>query len=67
MDYISLFNSQLKNVKRGNNGQFTARCPFHDDTKHSFSGNYYSGGWRCFACGVEGYSEKFAKMQKECF
>lgn len=45
-------------VRRQNDDEISARCPFHDDHNPSFSANIQSGLWRCFAgCGQGNYSQ----------
>jgi len=60
-DYYHLFSSNLERFKHKANGQFTALCPFHNDTNESFSGNIDEGVWNCFACGTKGNAYQFAK------
>ena len=62
-DYRQLFQDNLKRYKEsGRNGQFTALCHQHQDTKNSFSGNYITGLWNCKACGVKGNAYQFAEQ-----
>ena len=46
----------------GGDSQFVALCHHHQDSKHSFSGNYGSGLWNCKACGVKGNAYQFAEQ-----
>lgn len=41
-------------------GQVTGKCPFHDDSTASWSGNVDSGVWHCFACDARGNERAFA-------
>ena len=44
--------SQINNQKPGSNGWVSGLCPFHADTRSSFSYNHQTGQWKCFTgCG----------------
>ena len=59
-DILGLFERHCDNLK-GRGNQRIALCPFHEDTKHSFSINIDSGLYNCKACGESGNAVKFAK------
>jgi hypothetical protein len=59
-EILSLFERHCENLK-GRGNQRIALCPFHDDTKHSFSINIDRGLYNCKSCGVSGNAVKFAK------
>ena len=62
-NYYELFKSNLQGFKEiGGDSQFVALCHHHQDSKHSFSGNYGSGLWNCKACGVKGNAYQFAEQ-----
>lgn len=56
-----LFRNNVENVKNGLQSQITGKCPFHDDTHNSWSGNIENGLWRCHACGKTGNAYQFAE------
>ena len=56
-----LFRNNIDNVATGKNGQITGLCPFHKDKHNSWSGNIYTGLWKCHACGKEGNAYQFAE------
>tara|TARA_R110002012_G_scaffold290317_1_gene483917 strand:+ start:1023 stop:1874 length:852 start_codon:yes stop_codon:yes gene_type:complete len=59
-EILSLFERHCENIK-GRGNQLIALCPFHDDTKHSFSINIDKGLYNCKSCGESGNAIKFAK------
>ena len=63
-DILGLFERHCDNLK-GRGNQRIALCPFHEDTKHSFSINIDSGLYNCKACGESGNAVKFAKAFDE--
>ena len=60
-DFYGLFKDSLNGFKELSNGQFIAICPFHTDSKPSFSGNHNSGLWNCKACDKKGNAYYYAK------
>ena len=63
-EVFSLFERHCTRIKSGGNNQYLALCPFHDDTRHSFSFNS-EGLYNCKGCGESGNAVKFAKLQGE--
>ena len=63
-DILSLFERHCTNIK-GRGNQRIALCPFHEDTKHSFSINIDKGVYNCKSCGESGNAVKFAKAFDE--
>ena len=63
-EVFSLFDRHCSRIKSGGNNQYLALCPFHDDTRHSFSFNS-EGLYNCKGCGESGNAVKFAKLQNE--
>ena len=60
--YLDLYKQYLQGFKQtGNSSQYTALCPYHEDSKASFSVNVDKGVWNCKACGVSGNAYHFAK------
>lgn len=60
--YYDLFSKHLSGVKQsGNEGNYVALCPFHNDRNPSFSFNENTGLWLCFACGEKGNAYQFAE------
>ena len=59
MDYDSLYTS-IEKVKKTGHNQFIGLCPFHDDTKPSFSFNTDSGLYKCHSCGEQGNAYQLA-------
>lgn len=59
-DILSLFHRYCVKVQ-GSGTQRTSLCPFHNDTKRSFSFNIDKGMYNCKACGVKGNAVTFAK------
>ena len=63
-EVFSLFDRHCSRIKSGGSNQFIGLCPFHDDTRHSFSFNS-EGLYNCKGCGESGNAVKFAKLQGE--
>ena len=61
---IDLFQRHVSNIKETSSGQFLGLCPFHDDTKPSFSFNE-EGAFYCHACEIKGNAVKFAALVGE--
>ena len=61
--FLDLYKSNLNGFKERGGGQFIALCPFHNDSKHSFSGNSDTGLSYCFTCGFKGNGYGFAKAK----
>jgi 5S rRNA maturation endonuclease (ribonuclease M5) len=59
MDY-NIFESNVEKIK-GRGVQKTGLCPFHSDTKESFSYNEETGLWKCFAGCGSGNAYQFAE------
>lgn len=57
--YYGYFARHLRNIKRGQRGNYSALCPFHDDKVNSFSFHEATGLWQCFACGEKGNIYQF--------
>ena len=52
MNYLELFESNVKGLKKSAKGQVIGHCPFHDDRNRSWSGNIETGLSICHAgCG----------------
>ena len=61
MTYHELFLLYVHGTSRpSEKGQITGKCPFHDDSTSSWSGNIESGAWHCFACQAKGSGKEFA-------
>lgn len=63
-DVLNMFNRHCNKMQKLSGSQYIALCPFHDDTKRSFSFNE-EGLYNCKACGVSGNAVKFAKHFNE--
>jgi|TARA_Y100000593_G_C4310552_1_gene338134 hypothetical protein len=61
---LEIFERHVQGIKRGSNGEYKGICPFHDDTKPSFSFRD-DGVFYCHACNVKGNIRKFAEMVGE--
>ena len=48
------YRTYFGDLRTGSGDWASALCPFHSDTKPSFSVNLKHGGWKCFACGESG-------------
>jgi RecA-family ATPase/5S rRNA maturation endonuclease (ribonuclease M5) len=60
--YLDLYRQYLKGFRQtGASSQYIALCPYHEDSKASFSINVDKGVWNCKACGIQGNAYKFAK------
>lgn len=54
-NWLPFFEKDLPAMKRtGANGDYQARCPFHDDNDPSLSININTGQYHCFGCPAEG-------------
>lgn len=58
IDYENFYSSYIKKYKISN-GELIGLCPFHNDTKASFSANLTTGQFNCFACGEKGNAVDF--------
>lgn len=55
IEILDRFNIQLESQRLRKGGQeLTGLCPFHDDTRPSFSLNVVQGVYNCFSCGAKG-------------
>ena len=63
-DVLSLFNKHCDKMQSLSGGQYVSLCPFHNDTKRSFSFNE-DGLYNCKACGESGNAITFAKAFNE--
>ena len=61
---IDLFERHVKRIRETQPGQFMGLCPFHDDTRPSFSFNA-DGVFLCFGCEIKGNAYQFADMVGE--
>lgn len=63
-DVFDLFSKHCDNIQKLSGGQFIAICPFHNESKRSFSFNE-DGLYNCKACGESGNAITFAKAFDE--
>ena len=63
-DVLSLFNKHCDKMQSLSGGQYVSLCPFHNDSKRSFSFNE-DGLYNCKACGESGNAITFAKAFNE--
>mgnify|MGYP003133378161 FL=1 len=61
---IPMFQRNIERIKEQGRGQYIGLCPFHEDTKHSFSFNE-EGQYQCFSCGEKGNAITFARLMRE--
>ena len=54
VDYPGYFSQRIERLTQAGDGQFLGVCPFHGDTKKSFSLNAESGLWNCKGCNESG-------------
>ncbi len=55
IEILDKFGIQLEGQRLRKGGQeLTALCPFHEDTRASFSLNVQEGIYNCFSCGAKG-------------
>ena len=59
-DILNLFSTHCDKMQSLSGGQYIALCPFHNDSKRSFSFNE-AGLYNCKACGETGNAITFAK------
>ena len=62
-DYYGLFSAYIKKFKPvgSSSSQFIGLCPFHEDSKESFTMTTETGLCNCFSCGYKANAYKFAK------
>jgi DNA primase catalytic core len=60
-DLVGLVESRGITLKR-NGASYFGLCPFHDETKPSFSVNPRTNLWQCFGCGAGGDVIRFVEM-----
>lgn len=61
-EILNLFEHHCNGIKTSGGSQYTALCPFHDDTHHSFSFNTQTTQYYCHTCDAKGNAVKFAKQ-----
>ena len=61
---FNLFEKHVERIRETQPGQFMGLCPFHDDTRPSFSFNA-DGAFLCFGCEIKGNAYQFADMVGE--
>ena len=49
---IDLIAKHVSDMKDCGSGEYTCRCPFHDERPPSF--RVYTDHWHCFGCGAHG-------------
>jgi len=55
----SFYEKYLQEVKKAGGQEYQALCPFHEDTKPSFSFNNETGKYYCHGCGKKGHAFHF--------
>ena len=62
-DHYGLFSANVKKFKSvgSSSTQFIGLCPFHEDSKESFTMTTETGLCNCFSCGYKANAYKFAK------
>jgi len=66
MEVMDLFQKHVENIRPSGNSNYVGLCPFHDDSKSSFSfKGDNTGKFVCFACGAKGNAIKFAQDMGE--
>ena len=62
-DHYGLFSANVKKFKPvgSSSTQFIGLCPFHEDSKESFTMTTETGLCNCFSCGYKANAYKFAK------
>ena len=58
---LEIFQRNVERIRKGSDGEYIGLCPFHNDTKPSFSFNE-DGVFFCHSCEVKGNIRKFAEM-----
>lgn len=71
VDYKAEYLTVIKKARVAGD-RLTGLCPFHQDTKASFSANLKNGMYKCFACSAEGnfikfYAELHGMNNKEAY
>ena len=61
---FNLFEKHVERIRETQPGQFMGLCPFHDDTRPSFSFNA-DGAFLCFGCEIKGNAYQFADLVGE--
>ena len=63
LDHHGLFSAYVKKFKPvgSSSTQFIGLCPFHEDSKESFTMTTETGLCNCFSCGYKANAYKFAK------
>lgn len=54
IDFREYYGRHIDRLKTVGEGQMLGVCPFHGDTKTSFSVNIQEGVWNCKGCGAKG-------------
>ena len=66
MEVMDLFQKHVENIRQSGNDNHVGLCPYHDDSKSSFSfKGDNTGKFVCFACGAKGNAIKFAQDMGE--
>ena len=58
---LDIFHIDKDKVDFNKNGQIRTVCPFHKDTKPSFSLNIVKGLYKCYSCGEQGNVYSFVR------
>lgn len=61
MDIIGKVSSYIPSLKKESGGEYKGLCPFHRETKPSFSINARSGLWYCHGCQRGGSANKLLR------
>ena len=61
---LEIFERHVQKIRPSGSGQYKGLCPFHDDTKPSFSFSE-EGLFKCFGCEIKGNAYQFAELLGE--
>jgi len=53
--------AHVENVNEKHNYEFVGLCPFHNETRPSFTGNFEIGVYHCKSCDAKGHAYDFLK------
>mgnify|MGYP003113960737 FL=1 len=51
----------VENIDEKQNDEFVGLCPFHNETRPSFTGNFEKGVYHCKSCDAKGHAHDFLK------
>lgn len=61
LSFESFYEQYVTDLRRGYGDEMQGLCPFHEDSRPSFSVNVATGLWYCHRCAEGGNARQFAR------